>query len=406
MSEKQYRDQIDRYTKELAILRKDEASARAAAGKHRATAASSRGKIRPTTSASMARSYESAAQRADKQAETSERKAADLASKIADRTKRLNAAETSLAREQQATARRDDQAASRRRRDEIEHARRVARISRPVVRHIYEVRAVPTPLAEQLRLLYLTANPLVADPEANLRVGAEVAQVRRAVRGALHRDYVRIDHRPAATPEDLLDGLNDLQPHAVHFSGHGGDRSVVMDNGAVDNPQARSLTFNQLGRALGTAERPPTLLVLNACDTVDGASEELLPAVPVVVAMASSVLDTTAATFAARFYAAIASGLSIKKAFDQAVLAVEFVGLDDESWMITLLHREDINPDEVLLVCPPVGGPQVDQSNLPVRTLRQHLRLGTAERHIPQGGGASTRSPHGREVPAHEPEIS
>jgi hypothetical protein len=126
-----------------------------------------------------------------------------------------------------------------------------------------------------------------------------------------------------------------------------------MDNSAVDDPQARVLSFERLGRALGTAARPPTLLVLNACDTVEGATEHLLPTVPVIIAMASSVLDTTAATFAARFYAAVASGLSIKKAFDQGVLAVEFVGLDNESWMITLLHREDVDPEAVVLVRPP-----------------------------------------------------
>jgi len=97
----------------------------------------------------------------------------------------------------------------------------------------------------------------------------------------------------------------------------------------------------------------PKLLVLNACDTVEGASDDLLPTVPVIIAMASSVLDTTAATFAARFYTGIASGLSTKKAFDQAVLAVEFVGLGDETWMITLLHREDVDPAEVTLVKPP-----------------------------------------------------
>ncbi|MER5646134.1 CHAT domain-containing protein [Streptosporangium sp. NPDC002524] len=349
VSEKQYRDQIDRYTKELAALRKDEAAAKTAAGKARASAATSRAKIKPTTSASMARSYESAAQRADKQAAGSEKKAADLAGKIADRTKKLHTAESGLARVQRATTRRDDQASAKQRRVELDHARKVAQLSRPVVRHVHEIRSVPTPQIEELRLLYLTANP-----DSDLRVDAEVAQVQRAVRGALHRDSVKINHRPAAAPEDLLDGLNDLKPHVVHFSGHGGAGAIVMDNSNVDDPQARDLTFDRLGRALDTAAPPPVLLVLNACDTVEGADEDLLPIVPVVIAMASTVLDATAAVFAARFYAAIAAGISIKKAFDQAVLGVELAGLSDESWMITLVHREDVDPADTVLVRLPV----------------------------------------------------
>lgn len=353
MSEKQYRGQMDRLARELANLKKKEGEARAAATKARATAATSRAKIRPSTSASSARSYESAAQRAENQAKAGDKTVADLAGKIADVSKKLNTAETNLERERGAGARRDDQAAAKRRRVEVDHARRVAQISRPVVRHVHEIFEIRAPQTEDLRLLYLTANPLVADPSEYLRVDAEVAQVQRAIRGALHRDYVRISHRPAANPEDLLDGLNDLTPHAVHFSGHGGAESLLMDNSDVSDPQPRIINFAQLGRALGTASQPPTLLVLNACDTVDGAAEHLLPTVPVVVAMASSVLDSAASTFAARFYAAVASGLSIKKAFDQAVLAVELAGLADESWMITLLHREDVEPDGVVLVRPP-----------------------------------------------------
>ncbi len=354
MSEKQYRDQIDRYGTELAKLRSQEADATSHGRKARETATSARRRIKPTTSPAMARSHENAALRADRQAEAYESKAADLADKIVRKRKQLHTAESNLERVLASAARKEDQVTKRRRRDELEHARKAARFSQPVVRHVHEVREVPTPRVEELRLLYLTANPIPDPPSSSLRVDAEVAQVQRAVRGALHRDYVRIEHRPAASPEDLLDGLNDLSPHVVHFSGHGGRQSLAMDNSDVQSPAPRALGFKQLGRALKTAATPPTLLVMNACDTVSGVAEELLPTVPLVVAMASSVLDTTAAIFAARFYAAIAAGLSVQRAFDQAVLAIELAGLeDDETWMITLLFREDVDPDAVVLVRPP-----------------------------------------------------
>lgn len=119
MSEKTYRDQIDRYTKDLATLRKQEADATARARKHRSTAAAKRAMIKPSTSDSMRRMYENAAERADKQAEPLEKKAADLTAKIADRTKTLNAAETNLACAQQSAARRQDQVDAKRRRTSI-----------------------------------------------------------------------------------------------------------------------------------------------------------------------------------------------------------------------------------------------------------------------------------------------
>lgn len=355
MSEKQYRDELDRLNRQMASLRRDDAAAKAAANKARSEATAYRSKIKTNTSATMARSYENSAKAADKRAETADKKVADVARKIADCTRKINNAETNLDKAKQSAARKADQADARRRRTEVEHAKRVSQLSRSVVRHVHEVVEIPQPKVEELRVLYLTSNPLLEDREEILRVDAEVARVQRAVRGALHRDYLQIAHRPAANPDDLLDGLNDLRPHVVHFSGHGSWGSVLMDNSDVVDPQGVDLTLNQLGRAIGTIDRPPVLAVLNACYTADTAADDLLPFVSVVIAMSDSVSDEASALFAARFYAAIASGLSIKKAFDQAQLAVELGGLDEDSWMLTLLHRDDVEPDEIVLVRPPTA---------------------------------------------------
>lgn len=48
---------------------------------------------------------------------------------------------------------------------------------RPIVRYIHEIREISRHRKE-LRILYPTANPLVPDPRTNLRVDAELAQVR------------------------------------------------------------------------------------------------------------------------------------------------------------------------------------------------------------------------------------
>jgi hypothetical protein len=355
VSEKQYRDEIDRLNRQMVTLRKDDAAAKAAANKARSDASAYRAKIKPSTSPTMVRSYENSAKAADKRAEAADKKIAEITRKISDCTKKINTAETNLGKAKQESSRKVEQADARRRRTELDHARRVSQASRTVVHHVHEVVEIPKPKVEELRVLYLTSNPLIDNPDEILRVDAEVARVHRAVRGALHREYLKIDHRPAANPDDLLDGLNDLRPHVVHFSGHGGGGSIVMDNSDVVDPRPIDLTLKQLGRAIGTIDRPPALVVLNACDTVDTVADNLLPVVSVVIAMSDSVSDEASALFAARFYAAIASGLSIKKAFDQAQLAVELGGLEDDSWVITLLQRDDVEPDDIVLVQPPNG---------------------------------------------------
>jgi hypothetical protein len=140
--------------------------------------------------------------------------------------------------------------------------------------------------------------------------------VQQAVKRALHRDLIDVQYRPAATPEDLLDGLNDVRPHVVHFSGHAGDAAVLFDNAGVDSPQGHEVPFELLARALGATAEPPKLLVLNGCDTLDGA-EVRLETTPVVIATATEISDLAASAFTARFYAAVASAQPIGPALHQ-----------------------------------------------------------------------------------------
>jgi len=216
------------------------------------------------------------------------------------------------------------------------------------VRYVHELRTVPAPKAEQLRVLYLTANP-----EQNLRTDAEVRGVQDQVRRALHRDLIKIDYRPAATSDDLIAGLNDLRPHVVHFSGHAGDAALLFDNGSIEAPQGQDVPYNLLARAIGATDLPPVLVVLNGCDTLTGA-EVLLESTAVIVATASSISDLAASVFAAKFYAAIAAAQTIGAAVDQGSISVDLAGLD-EGWKLDVLTRSDVDITQRVLVQVPSG---------------------------------------------------
>lgn len=109
----------------------------------------------------------------------------------------LRTAEALERRSAESARRRDD---TRRRRDEINHARDVALASAPraPVRYV----EVTPPRPEQLRVLYLTANPdatetTVTSPDGSvveqgtwLRVDQEVRQVKQGLRGSKYRDLV------------------------------------------------------------------------------------------------------------------------------------------------------------------------------------------------------------------------
>lgn len=345
MSEKQYRDKITQVVKQQADAERDLGKARQAATKHRTEAARQRARITPRTSAAMARSYESAAQRTEANAVSEDRKVANLTAKLAGLAKDRANAQTNLERESRLAQQRSERDVRQRRDTEIRHARELARIAQPTTRYIRDVRPVPVPRAENLRILYLTASPEPGNP---LRVDVEVRDVKEAVRRATHRDRVEINLLTAATPEDLLQGLNDFRPHVVHFSGHAGAAEILLDNVSMTSPEGRSLPYPLLARVLSATDTPPRVLVLNGCDTLDGA-EDLLAATPVVVAMAASVSDQAAGVFASRFYAAIASAQPLSAALEQAALAVEFLG-GDEGWKPASVSREGVDLGTLVLV--------------------------------------------------------
>jgi CHAT domain len=153
-----------------------------------------------------------------------------------------------------------------------------------------------------------------------------------------------------ATAEDLIAGLNDTRPHVVHFSGHAGDAALLFDNASVTDPDGQSIRYDLLARALGATTTPPVLLVLNGCDTLEGA-DVLLERTAVVIATGASISDLAGSVFAAKFYAAIAAAQSIGAAVDQATFAIDAAGLG-EGWKHDAIARSDIDVDQRVLVQP------------------------------------------------------
>lgn len=357
-------DKKAKLAKVIAEQGKIAAVAREAARKKRDQASRSK-------NASTVRTALAAAEREEKKAAAAEGKIAkarkDTAAvdkSIASKTTSLRAAEASERRSAESVQRRDD---TRRRRDEINHARAVARASAPPQIRYVEV-APPQP--EPLRVLYLTANPdatetTVTSPDGSvveqgswLRVDQEVRQVKQGLRGSKYRDLVLIEHAPAATFNDLLDGLNDHRPHIVHFSGHADTLGVWMENEAGDT-DGHDVDFVLLARLLGATDEPPRLVVLNACESIDGA-DDLLQTVPLVIGMSDTIDDTSAIVFARSFYAALASAQSVASAIEQAkvqMLTASILDPDqvDDSALPSLRARDDVDPTMVVLVVPPAA---------------------------------------------------
>jgi len=382
------RSDFARLVSKEATLQKDLARHRDAAAKARGTASRKRREAERTKSDSTRRMHERSATEQDKKLAAAEKEIGRITGLIADNDKAKAAKQRSLNEAVASEQRSADQQEKRRRREELSHVRAVSRAQAPTVAYV----EVQPPAPEQLKVLYLLANPEADDvttvePDSTtttvsryLRLQHEVREVQRALRGAKYRDLVApLELRPAATVEDLVDAMNDVRPHLVHFSGHGSPEGVVLDDGDLESPRNLPIDFDLLARVLAATDSPPRVLVLNACQTLAGA-EILLPAVPVVVAMADSIDDTAAIGFARSFYAGIASAQSVRVALNQATVVMEANALEDAN-LPQLRVRDGVDVDDLVLVRPPGAQAVPDRSTvllqdhglgpLAVRVLRQ-----------------------------------
>lgn len=354
------RDELAQLERKKAALQKDLGKHQTIATKEREAAARKRNDAARTKSDSTRRMNERSTEQHERKLAAAEVEIGKITGRLADNAKARATKQRSLGSATASEQRSADERDRRRRREEVAHARAVSRAQIPTVSYV----RVDPPELEKLRVLYLMANPeaddvTTVDPDGTittvsryLRLQHEVREVQRSLRGAKYRDLVApLELRPAATVEDLVDAMNDVRPHLVHFSGHGSSEGVVLDDGDLENPGSLPVDFDLLARVLAATDSPPRVLVLNACQTLAGA-EILLPAVPVVVAMADSIDDTAAIGFARRFYAAIASAQSVRVALDQATLVMEATALGDAD-LPQLRVRDDISVDELVLVRPP-----------------------------------------------------
>lgn len=195
-----------------------------------------------------------------------------------------------------------------------------------------------------LNVLYLMANP---DENHALRVDVEIRQVLEAVRGSKFRDNVNIHQSPAADLNSIINGLNDHTPRIVHFSGHGYSGGVAVDHAEVRRPGGKVVTFDLLGKAFASVDLPPEVVVLNACESA-GARKALLPSAKVLIVMNDSISDVAATAFASKFYAAIASGQSLKSAFKQGQLAIEAASINEVN-IPELVTAKGVDPAKLIL---------------------------------------------------------
>ena len=235
--------------------------------------------------------------------------------------------------------------------DDPKSAAKVATKRKPIV-SVITISKQPTKRelkkSKKLVVLYMLANPDPGpDTSTHIRPEAEARMVQEAVRGSRFRDNIDIQLRVASDLTTILNGLNDLLPQIVHFSGHSNSKCLAVDTGAVDAPAKQALSYGLFASALNATDHKPTVVVLNSCLSAV-ARKETLKSTKALIGMTDSISDIAAAAFAQQFYAALASKQSLESSFKQGVIAVEAVSLTEKS-IPQLFLQDNIDASKLVL---------------------------------------------------------
>jgi TPR repeat protein len=200
----------------------------------------------------------------------------------------------------------------------------------------------------KVKVVLFAADPLSAPQNGGapaLLLGEEVRRNEDAVRRSANPDSVEFDVRLAARTDDLLQALNETHPQVVHFSGHGGDRGLVMVG--ADGRGTSCVGAEALGELFQNFP-DVRVIVLNACFSLPQA-EAIATVVGCAIGTPRAISDPAAITFGASFYRAIAFGQSVQAAYKQACSALALESFSDEQ-RPQLVVRPGVDPTRLVLV--------------------------------------------------------
>jgi len=198
---------------------------------------------------------------------------------------------------------------------------------------------------EQVNVLFLASNPVDA---GQLRLDLEIRSIQEKIRASEYRKSINLHSRWAVRSSDILQAINEVKPHIIHFSGHGSsEHDIVLETA---EGKASLLSKEQVTLLMKTMSESIKLVIFNNCFS-NGQAEAVTKHVDFAIGMNEAVQDEAAKEFAAQLYSALGFGHSVQKAFEQGKLALILEGT--EGFEIPELYsREGLDPNEHILVKP------------------------------------------------------
>jgi hypothetical protein len=194
-------------------------------------------------------------------------------------------------------------------------------------------------------ILVLAANPI---DSMRLALDQEVREIEEGLRRSKQRDLFKIEQRWAVRTYDLRRALLDVEPHIVHFCGHGTYHSASSsatddsrklsvisketDAGGIvledETGRTKLVTGQALTNLFALFNDQVECVVLNSCYSKTQA-ELIVQQIPIVIGMKREIGDRAAIEFARGFYDALGAGRAIEDAFRFGCNAIDLQNIPE-----------------------------------------------------------------------------
>lgn len=207
---------------------------------------------------------------------------------------------------------------------------------------------------EKINILFIASNPDIefVDDDGNtkqkqkLKLEKEAREIHESIQKSLKRDSISFETRWATRVTDLIQFINEVNPTILHFSGHGTSdgKLVFQDN----NDKPKLLSMDALVELINASSDNLRLVVLNNCFS-SIISEKIVDNIEASIGMNNSIGDQAAIVFSSQLYSSIGFGLSLEKAFQQAIVALKLYEISEEQTP-QLYISEGIEANDIYLV--------------------------------------------------------
>src|SRR5262249_20585744 len=139
----------------------------------------------------------------------------------------------------------------------------------------------------------------------------ESRNIQKELRIPQHGVSLKFINSSPVDPSDLFELLNKHTPQVVHFVGHGAPKEEIV---FLDKGEARPVSEKLLAGLFHGVEEKPVLVILDACFS-QVQTEGITKEIDCVIGVKSEIGVDVATAWATDFYRALASGMSVGKAY-------------------------------------------------------------------------------------------